>query len=55
MIIIIHSLKSMLFQGDLEKLRDSDNIFMTVHDVGSSYLSWKRFTNHPDMTEIKAR
>ena len=42
-------------QGDLERLRESDNIFLTVHDVGSSYLSWRKFTNNPDMAEIKAR
>ena len=42
-------------EGDLEKLRDSENIFLTVHDIGSSYLSWKKFTANPDMADVRTR
>jgi len=42
-------------EGDLEKLRDSSNVFLTVHDVGSSYLRWAQFTQHEDMMDIRAR
>ena len=42
-------------EGDLEKLRDSENIFLTVHDIGSSYLNWKKFSAHPDMADVRAR
>ena len=43
------------FKGDLERLRESLNIILTIHDVGSSYLSWKKFTSHQDMEELKSR
>ena len=42
-------------QGDLERLRDSINIIMTLHDVGSSFTSLKKFTDHEDMDQVKAR
>ena len=42
-------------EGDLEKLRDSENIFLTVHDIGSSYLNWKKFSANPDMADVRTR
>eukprot|EP00090_Calanus_glacialis_P035219 TRINITY_DN6016_c0_g1_i4.p1 TRINITY_DN6016_c0_g1~~TRINITY_DN6016_c0_g1_i4.p1 ORF type:complete len:319 (-),score=91.45 TRINITY_DN6016_c0_g1_i4:136-1092(-) len=42
-------------EGDLDKLRDSSNVFLTVHDIGSSYLRWVQFTKHEDMIGIRAR
>lgn len=42
-------------EGDLDKLRDSSNIFLTVHDVGSSYRSWVKFTGHEDMIGVRGK
>jgi len=42
-------------EGDLNRLQGTSNVFLTVHDVGSSYLSWVKFTKHNDLREIKKR
>ena len=42
-------------QGDLKRHRDSANIFLTVHDVGSSYLRWAQFTQHEDLAAVRDR
>jgi len=42
-------------EGDLDKLRDTSNVLLTVHDVGSSYLSWVQVTKHEDAREVRAR
>jgi len=45
---------SVYLQGDLEKQREGV-VFMTLHDVGHSYLSLVDFVNHPEMEEIRRR
>jgi len=45
---------SVYVQGDLEKGRDGP-VFMTIHNVGSSFQSMVEFVNHPDMQEVKQR
>jgi hypothetical protein len=42
-------------EGDLEKLRVSSNIFLSLHDVGSSYKRWVEFNKSEDMTDMKHR
>jgi len=41
-------------QGDLDKLKDGV-VFLTVHDVGSSFMSWVNFTLCEDMEQIRNR
>jgi len=41
-------------QGDLDKLRDGV-VFFTVHDVGTSFMSWVDFTMCEDMEQIRTR
>ena len=43
-----------LIQGDLDKGRDGP-VFMTIHNVGSSFQSMVEFVNHVDMDEVKQR
>jgi len=45
---------SVFVQGDLEKQRDGV-VFMTIHDVGRSYLSWAKFVHQDHMAMIKKR
>jgi len=45
---------SVYLQGDLEKHREGV-VFLTIHDVGSSYLSMVDFVNHEEMEEIRRR
>jgi len=42
-------------EGDLDKLKGSSSVFLTIHDVGTSYESWVKFTQHEDMKEVKDR
>jgi len=42
-------------EGDLDKLKSCSSVFLTIHDVGSSYHSWVTFTSHEDMQETKTR
>ena len=42
-------------QGDLAKLKTTASVFLTIHDVGSSYKNWVTFTSHEDMKETKDR
>jgi len=42
-------------EGNLENLSQTVTVFLTVHDVGSSYLSWTEFTNHLNVKEIKKK
>eukprot|EP00090_Calanus_glacialis_P013875 TRINITY_DN2250_c0_g1_i2.p1 TRINITY_DN2250_c0_g1~~TRINITY_DN2250_c0_g1_i2.p1 ORF type:complete len:322 (-),score=110.47 TRINITY_DN2250_c0_g1_i2:163-1128(-) len=42
-------------EGDLDKLKTSSSVLLTIHDVGSSYNSWVNFTSHEDMKEVKDR
>jgi hypothetical protein len=39
-------------EGDLDKLKSSPSVFLTLHDVGSSYSSMVNFTHHEDMLEV---
>ena len=41
-------------QGDLDKQREGV-VFLTIHDVGQSYLSWVNFVNTQDMEEVRRR
>lgn len=43
---------SVFVQGDWN---DYQVVFLTVHDVGSTYQTWANFTSHPSMEEIKKR
>jgi len=45
---------SVYIQGDLEKQRDS-TVFLTVHDVGSSYTSWVQWVMDDSMEEVRKR
>jgi len=45
---------SIYVQGDFEKRR-SGNVFMTIHNVGSSFQSMVDFVNHEDMAQLKDR
>eukprot|EP00092_Neocalanus_flemingeri_P011887 GFUD01012819.1.p1 GENE.GFUD01012819.1~~GFUD01012819.1.p1 ORF type:complete len:880 (+),score=232.59 GFUD01012819.1:62-2701(+) len=45
---------SVFLQGDLEKHRDGV-VFLTVHDVGSTYMSWKYFVTDTSMEDIRRR
>jgi len=45
---------SVFVQGDVEKSKDSV-VFLTVHDVGSSYNSWKQFAQDTSMDDIRKR
>jgi len=45
---------SVYVQGNLEKGREGP-VFMTIHDVGSSFHSMVDFVNHEDMAEVKNR
>jgi len=45
---------SCYLQGDLEKQRDGV-VFLTVHDVGCTYLSWYNFVMDPSMEDIRKR
>jgi protein NDRG1 len=40
-------------QGELSKLKATSPVFLTIHDVGSSYKNWVSFTNHEDMKKTK--
>jgi hypothetical protein len=43
-----------VFQGDLDKQRDGP-VFLTLHDVGHSYLAWVNFVNTPEMEAVRRR
>jgi len=45
---------SVYIQGELEKNRDGV-VFLTVHDVGHSYINMVDFANRPDMEEVRRR
>eukprot|EP00092_Neocalanus_flemingeri_P012881 GFUD01013877.1.p1 GENE.GFUD01013877.1~~GFUD01013877.1.p1 ORF type:complete len:575 (-),score=168.18 GFUD01013877.1:461-2185(-) len=45
---------SVFIQGDLEKQKDGV-VFLTVHDVGSSYMSWRDFVMDTSMEDIRKR
>eukprot|EP00092_Neocalanus_flemingeri_P002791 GFUD01002988.1.p1 GENE.GFUD01002988.1~~GFUD01002988.1.p1 ORF type:complete len:301 (-),score=93.37 GFUD01002988.1:107-1009(-) len=45
---------SVFLQGDLEKQRDGA-VFLTVHDVGSSYTSWVHWVMDISMEEVRKR
>ena len=43
------------FKGDFEK-RKSGNVFLTIHDVGTSFQAMVDFVNHEDMAaQLKDR
>lgn len=47
---------SVYVQGDLDRHRDDHQaVFLTVHDVGTSYLSMVDFFANPELAEIRAR
>ena len=39
----------------MSKLKASSPVFLTIHDVGSSYKNWVSFTNQEDMKETKIK
>jgi len=39
-------------QGDLEKLRESQHVFLTVHDIGSNHNSWVSFAKQEEMNGV---
>lgn len=45
---------SVFIQGDQDKLKEGV-VFLTIHDVGSTYQTWVDFINHPSMEEIRNR
>merc|ERR1712080_419739 len=45
---------SVYVQGDEEKLKDGV-VYLTVHDVGSSYQSWVNYTSHHSMETVQKR
>lgn len=45
---------SVFVQGDLDKQREGV-VFLTLHDVGHSYLAWVNFINTPEMESIRRR
>jgi len=45
---------SVYVQGDEEKLKDGV-VYLTVHDVGSSYQSWVNYTTHQSMETVQKR
>ena len=45
---------SVFVQGDLEKNKEGV-VFLTVHDVGSSYMSWKQFVMDSSMDDVRKR
>jgi len=42
-------------EGDLDKYRNSNNIFLTIHNIGSTYKHWLEFNQTFDMTQIRRR
>merc|ERR1711892_1370222 len=42
-------------EGDLSKLKASTPVFLTIHDVGSSYKNWMRFTSQDCLKEAKEK
>jgi len=45
---------SVFLQGDVERIKDGV-VFLTVHDVGSSYRSWKNFVNLDCLEDVRKR
>jgi len=45
---------SVFIQGDLTQQRDGA-VFLTVHDIGSSYQSWVAWVNHSSMEEVRKK
>jgi len=45
---------SVYVQGDVEKQRDGV-VYLTIHDVGKSYMSMVNFTLHESMKEVRNR
>lgn len=46
---------SVFVEGDLEKLRVSSNIFMTVHTAGTTFQHWVNFNMQEDMQAVSQR
>ena len=46
---------SVFVEGDLEKLRVSSNIFMTVHTAGTTFQQWVDFNMQEDMRAVRQR
>ena len=42
-------------QGDLDKDKGGESVFLTLHDVGGSYHDWVNFFNHEDMQDTRDR
>ena len=45
---------SCYLQGDLEKQREGV-VFLTVHDIGCTFINWYNFVMEPAMNEIRNR
>jgi len=45
---------SVFLQGDIERIKDGV-VFLTAHDVGSSYRSWKNFVNLDGLEDVRKR
>lgn len=43
---------SVYVQGDLEKFREGNSVFLTVHDIGSNHNSWVSFTKNEVMNGV---
>ena len=42
-------------QGDLDKDKARESVFLSLHGVGSSHQDWVDFFNHEDMQETRDR
>ena len=42
-------------QGDLDKDKVRESVFLSLHSVGSSHQDWVDFFNHEDMRETRDR
>jgi len=42
-------------QGDLDKDKGGESVFLTLHGVGGSHQDWVNFFNHEDMRETRDR
>ena len=42
-------------QGDLDRVKTRESVFLSLHGVGSSHQDWVTFFNHEDMQETRDR
>jgi hypothetical protein len=46
---------SVFAEGELERMRDSSNVWLTLHDAGNSYQQFVAFNQQEDMNEARQR